>query len=91
MAMASSSASELQAAASRRKEASGAAQRGRTADSRSKTASLACRDFQCKIHTVFAVRIAKNSVSCMGQAHTSDALTVCWSSLAMRREHAGWH
>ncbi len=37
MAMASSSASELQAAASRRKEASGAAQRGRTADSRSKT------------------------------------------------------
>ncbi len=91
MAMASSSASELQAAASRRKEASGAAQRGRTADSRSKTASLARRDFQCKIHTVFAVRIAKNSVSCMGQAHTSDALTVCWSSLAMRREHAGWH
>ncbi len=48
MAMASSSASELQAAASRRKEASGAARRGRMADSRSKTASLACRDFSVK-------------------------------------------
>ncbi len=48
MAMASSSASELQAAASRRKEASGAARRGRTTDSQSKTASLACRDFSVK-------------------------------------------
>ncbi len=88
MAMASSSASELQAAASRRKEASGAARRGRTADSRSKTASLACRDFSVKF-SVYAVRNANNSVSCMGQAHTYDALTVCWSSLAMRLEHAG--
>ncbi len=32
--------------------------------------------FKCKFLAVLAVRNAKDSISCMGQAHTSDALTV---------------
>ncbi len=76
LSMASSSVSELQPAASRRKKASGAAQRGRTADSQSKTESLARWVLNFKILAVFAGRNAKNSVSCMGQAHTFDTLTV---------------
>ncbi len=76
LSMASSSASKLQAAASRRKEASGAARRGRNSWFSVKKLSLVRRDLSVKFLKYLQFEMPKNSISCMGQAHTSDALTV---------------
>ncbi len=52
------------------------ARRGRTADSKSKKCESNMQGFYSEILAVLAARNAKNIVSCMGQAHTSDTLTV---------------
>ncbi len=90
LSMASNSASELQAAASRRKEASGAARRGRTADSRSKNVSLACRVLSVKLLLYLQFEMPKIA-SCAWARPTHRTHLPFGSSFAMRREHGGWH
>ncbi len=83
-------ASELQAATSRRKEASGAVRKRRTADSRSKTVNLARRVSSVKFSQYLQFEMPK-IVSRAWARPTHLTHLPCWSSLALRREHGSWH
>ncbi len=80
LSMASSSASELQATASRRKEAPRIARQGRTADSRSKTVSLACRVLSVKFSQYLQFEMTKIGSRAWARPTHLTHLP-CWSSL----------
>ncbi len=90
LSIASSSASELQAAASQREEASRVARQGRKADSWSKTVGLACKAFKVKFSQYLQLEMPK--IASHPWARPTHLMHLpCWSSLAMRWEHSGWH
>ncbi len=90
LSIASSSTSELQAVASRREVASGAARWWRTADSRSKTASLARKVLRVKFSQYLQLEMPKIASRAWARPTHLTHLP-CWSTLAMRWEHGGWH